>query len=724
MNRPASPNPQTKTAAPPVVRRPNPGAPIAIMLAILAAGGWWIYTELQREAPKTAAKPKPAAQQIPATVQETPAPAPAPDTPQTAKANPTPTAPTDMPGAAETKPAPPAPEKEPAAVAHFAGEAPLALAGIDATKADAIARDKELLAKAVSAGAWDEYRGLLTASLSAVVERLPASKGRDRFAELWKHPAFYQAFLRWQVLELFPGSAIRSSEYAEPLLSWLLVNDAAMEETLLVVKPGDDTAKVIDLLSKAWYIDPTVGEKYFNLALACAVVFDRDVRIQHPVGEDRYAESKTIDGLGRYRWYVDKNEKGKLAAPVHRSSARDLVWVVCAPVSESELEWAVARVSLNRSKWGNAYGMIEYLMERAVKGLNPYKEYTFAEILKEGGICGDQSYFCVNTARANGIPGVILAGETDLGGHAWAALKVKRDEWNTHIGRIGGVSNGEGSHPQLGGRITEQEIWLWNDRSQQSPVATRNVFRHLWLARFLEKQDRLPLAEEAVVLANTLGPAFTETWQALHDVLAAKTRAAENPGARDILQAWAGFVADMRSEFRDNPRMAALAAKAESEYIFPHARETDARRALMRERRRIERNGSEQKDLIADSLKREAGLIRQNGAPDANDQIARLYSRALREHGSGITGFKRMSEDYYSFVRSDSEYSRKAVRDIELAFTRVVETGTKEWFRANTETSIYKMICAWYRETGETARAERLEKRYQRILKAAERGAL
>lgn len=704
---------------------------MAIMFAILLAGGWWIYTEFQREIPETAAKPKPAAPQAsaPALVQETPAPvpSPAPAAPQSAKADPVAAAPpTVVPGAAETEPAlaPQPPEKEPAAVAHFAGEAPLPLTGIDANKTDALARDKELLAKAVSAGAWDEYRGLLTASLSAVIDRLPAAKGRDRFGELWKQPAFYQAFLRWQMLELFPASAIRSSEYAEPLLSWLLVNDAAMEEVLLTVKPGDDTAKVIDLLSKAWYVDPVVAEKYFNLALACAVVFDREVRIQHPVGEDRYAESQAIDGLGRYRWYVDKNEKGRLAAPVHRSTARDLVWVVCAPVSDSELEWAVARMSLNRSKWGNAYGMIEYLMERAVKGLNPYKEYTFSEILKEGGICGDQSYFCVNTARANGIPAVILAGETDLGGHAWAALKVKSDEWDTHIGRIGGVSNGEGSHPQLGGRITEQEIWLWNDRSQQSPVATRNVFRHLWLARFLEKQDRLPLAEEAVILANTLGPAFTETWQALHDVLATKTRAAENPGARDILQAWAGFVADMRSEFRDNPRMAALAAKAESEYIFPHAREVDARRALMRERRRIERNGSEQKDLIADSLKREASLIRQNGASDANEQIARLYSRSLREHGSGITGFKRMSEDYYSLVKSDPEYSRKAVRDIELAFTRVVETGTREWFRANTETSIYKMICAWYREVGETARADRLEKRYQRILRAAERGAL
>src|SRR5690606_15177949 len=102
--------------------------------------------------------------------------------------------------------------------------------------------------------------------------------------------------------------------------------------------------------------------------------------------------------------------------------------------------------------------------------------------LKEGGICGDQSYFCVNTARAQGIPAIVLAGETDLGGHAWAAVKVSPDEWNTNVGRIGGVSKGEGGNPQIGGSISEQEIWLWNDRAHQSELSTLSVFRHLWLS--------------------------------------------------------------------------------------------------------------------------------------------------------------------------------------------------------------------------------------------------
>ncbi|MGA0846674.1 MAG: hypothetical protein ACO3RV_09050, partial [Luteolibacter sp.] len=157
-----------------------------------------------------------------------------------------------------------------------------------------------------------------------------------------------------------------------------------------------------------------------------------------------------------------------LAAPVHRSTARDLVWVVCAPVSTSELDWAIGKLHMHRKRWGETYGMIEYLMARAVEGVNPYEEYSFAEILKHGGICGDQTYFCVNTARAQGIPAMGLSGETSMGGHAWAAVKVDDREWDTSIGRIGGVSKGQASNPQIDSSITEQEVILWNDRAHQS----------------------------------------------------------------------------------------------------------------------------------------------------------------------------------------------------------------------------------------------------------------
>ena len=83
-----------------------------------------------------------------------------------------------------------------------------------------------------------------------------------------------------------------------------------------------------------------------------------------------------------------------------------------------------------------------------------------------------------------------------------------------------------------------------------------------------------------------------------------------------------------------------------------------------------------------------------------------------------------MADDYFSYFREDRELGHKAARDIELAFKRVVETGTKDWFRAKTEASIYTKICGYYRASGDEERAIMLEKRYEVLLKRAERSAL
>ncbi len=609
----------------------------------------------------------------------------------------------------------------------IAKEANLVLAGIDAGRETAIQRDKALFNRAIDGKAWDAYRALLAKSIAAGMERLPNAQGTSRFSPLWKEPALYQALLRWEVLGKFTQSeisAVVTDSYSGAMLKWLCTTPSAMEEFLQTIKPEDDAGKVLAFLNNAWPNLEGMEEKYFQLALACAVVFDRDVTIPHPIGKGEYDNRTVIEPMSRMMWFVKNNEKGRLAAPVHHSSASDLVWVVCAPVSDSELDWSLDKMHLSRKQWGNAYGMINYLMERAVSGLDPYKEYSFSEILKEGGICGDQSYFCTNTARAQGIPAMTLGGETDLGGHAWVALKFQSDEWTTGVGRIGGVSIGQTGNPQTGKTITEQEVQLWSERAHRSPLTTLAVARHLWLADFFAATDEESEAADSVHLANQIGPSFTETWAALYAVLRKQMSLVGEPAIPSNLEEWKDFAKSMRREFKDNPRMAQLAADVELEYIFPYGDPGDATRTLLRERRRIERDSGEQKDLIAASLKREAELINKRNDPTAKQEISRLYDTALRKYGGSITGFKMMAEDYFGYFKEDPQLSRKAARDIELAFKRVVETGTKDWFRANTESSIYKMICGYYRTAGDEDRALMLEKRYEVLLKRAKRSAL
>lgn len=431
-----------------------------------------------------------------------------------------------------------------------------------------------------------------------------------------------------------------------------------------------------------------------------------------------------MDGKQRYQWFVEKNEAGKLAAPVHRSSARDLVWTVCAPVTTSEMDWAVSNVHYHRKNFGNAYTKVRYLIERAVEKLNPYKEYSFAEILKEGGICGDQSYFCVNTARAQGIPAMIISGETNLGGHAWAGIKISDREWSTSTGRVRGASKGQTTHPQTGNSITEQEILLWNDRLHQSDVTTLNVMRHLWLAEFYQSSRDPENRKEAALIARKTGHSFPETWKVLYEILESETKLSGEPPKPDNLEEWRDFATEMRLEFRDNPRIASLAGKAELKHIFPYCDTNEARLILNRERRRIERDSGEQTDLIADSLRREAELLLKRGGPDAKKEIMRLYDSALRQYGSSVPGFKLMANEYFSHFSNDPEWSWKVARDIELSFNRVIKTGSKAWFRANAEASVYRMLANFYRSAGDPKRAEKLEKRSEIQVKAARRGAL
>ena len=634
----------------------------------------------------------------------------------------------------DTTPAPPvAPgndelaEEKLSEAERLAAEPVMCMAGPEAQRDAALARDQDLLKRAIQGKAWDAYRGLLGRSVKASLAGLAPGQGVNRFDAVWKEPVLYQALLRWKTLGCFSESEITplvTDDYSGAFIRWLLHHNKAMEELLLTVHPKDDGGRMLKFFMDSWPVNEDKYEKYFALAVACAVVFDEPMGIPNPIGNAKTGDKSKVDPLQRYLWYVEKNEKGKLAAPVHHSSARDLIWVVCAPVSISELEWSLDKMQLRRKNWGQAYGMVKYLMERAVNGLDPYKEYSFAEILKEGGVCADQSYFCVNTARAQGIPAMTIGGETNSGGHAWAGVKIDADEWSTSVGRIAGASKGQAENPQTRGAISEQEIQLWNDRLHQSPVVTLNVWRHLWLADFFAATNNATDNAATIQLANHIGHTFIETWQAVYALLKRQTQLTGDPAVPNNLEEWKTFATGMRREFKENPRMAELAANAEVEYIFPYGPEGDAKRTLLRERRRIERDSGEQKDLIADSLKREAEVIMKQGGPDAKRDISRLYDRALRDYGGSITGFKMMAEDYFGYLKEDKELAHKAARDIELAFKRVVETGTKDWFRATTEASIYKMICSYYRAAGDPDRADMLEKRQELLVRRAKRAAL
>ena len=138
------------------------------------------------------------------------------------------------------------------------------------------------------------------------------------------------------------------------------------------------------------------------------------------------------------------------------------------------------------------------------------------------------------------------------------------------------------------------------------------------------------------------------------------------------------------------------------------------------------------------SLKRESDWILKKMLEEAEEDeeaqaearkealrdISRFYDRALREYGKAVSGFKTMADDYFAFVKDEEELGRKAVRDIELAFKRVVDTDSDDWFRAKTEIGIHRRICEMYRHVGEGKKADVMERRLETQMERARRKAL
>lgn len=618
------------------------------------------------------------------------------------------------------------------------------LLGLDAVDPKLLIKDLDVI---IENGEWKAYRDQLKSSIDLSVSQLQGRLSGDKLVALNEQPLFYSTLLRWQLLKQFPpGLWVNASDAPSfPAFARHIFGETnVMEEILITVKDQDDVLKVLPMMINLWDShtqEPELAAKYFNLNLACAVVFDEPITLvnQDPESPEDYAESGGVDARTRYEWFVKQNERGYLEVSIDRSDARDLCFVVCAPVTERELDWAVKEYrSLRRKSWGRTYGDVKYLMERAVEGLDPYDSYTLEEIKKEGGICGDQTHFSVNTARAAGIPAIGLSGVTDAGAHAWAAIKIEDDEWSSEIGRIKGVSQGRGMDPQTGATINEQDIWMWSSREYRRASRQLEVRRQLWLARLFGELSRPETQRMVVDEARRDGQPYPEYWEVLYETLRDDPDISAKPDDPDTLAIWKDFCDDLKREFKENPRMSGLAIRVEQLHLFVYMELNDIRRQLDRDRRRQHREAAEQVDLVTDSLKRESEWILlksleksekdEDGQTEARKEalrdIAQLYDKSLREYGRSISGFQTMADDYFGFVKDEEEFGRKAVRDIELAFKRVVDTDSDNWFRAKTEVGLHQRICEMYRQVGEDKKADVMARRLETQMERARRKAL
>lgn len=689
---------------------------ICLWLAILAAGGGFAYYRLHPHpvaqveqsavAEKPAAENPPVAAPIPAA---TPAPAPAiavaPEMPSKE------TAPRE-------EPARPSPAATRPPVAVDSAQ-PLVLDETAGKKPENLARSQAALDTALSTGKWNDYVELLDRALATELKKSFGFRAPADYDRFLANPLFANALVQRTTLRRLSSAALAgltSDTAHHEFAQWLLTTPEAMQSLLLAIKPDDDDAEALRVWAGLASEDPEARTKYRELAVACALVFDK------PFTPQWNGERLQIPAGLRYDYYKQHNEKGDLATRIHRMAAADLVWVVCAPVPISEMEWTLKKLRLRQKNWGSAYEMVKYDMEKAVTGKmkKPYESYTFAEILDKGGICGDRAYFAANTARSAGIPAVVIGGDGQRGPHAWIGYQSDEGEWSFN-GRMAGYSAGHGSDAQTGKGVSEQEFVRRGDKRESSSTVLAKAHRFLWLAALHTTLKDPAATDTALSFALQTSPHLPAAWDAKIDLW--RTVRKDAP-----VEQWRDLVTDFKRAFADDAEQLATAKTIEENYVFNRQDAKLSLQQLKRDTKKIEeprgRDAGKPGDagFLTESLRRESALLRKAGTPDA---IHSLYRRALEDHAKDVAVFKALANDYFAAFPAAPEDQRKAVRQIETQFERRVDTkGGGDFFDVTSANSVRALLVRMFRDIGDEKHALALEKKSEKVGEKAKRTAL
>ena len=426
---------------------------------------------------------------------------------------------------------------------------------------------------------------------------------------------------------------------------------------------------------------------------------------EHPIkmiDEDAYG-SQGVDMEARFQYYVDSDARKGLKTDVVNMPAWELVWVVNAPVPNSELEWARTKVSYAQRDWAKAYGSIRYRMDKISKGKSIYKEYTLEEIKKEGGICGDQAHYAATTAKASGIPAMVIAGDGDLGGHAWMGYKASSKDWNLTAGRLGAsYANGSTTDPQTGESIGEKGILLLADAQRRADgwLASHQM---VWLSSVYRDRNDTDAALLALDTALDVSSRNTDAFDALVALL-------ENSDAKPA--AWEDAIKAAKLAFRDYPDQMKKINEVELGLAEKTGGAAGAAELAHRQRRRMNYRYEDRQDLLLQNIDREAGLLAEAGDVKGVDS---LYRKSLFDYGEHAVMFRELLNRYVEFSRKQNNLHDALWF---LANRMNQHQGEPKWnsyFEVNVYAGLLDQMASLYEEDRQTSRAERMRKKADRM---------
>ena len=251
----------------------------------------------------------------------------------------------------------------------------------------------------------------------------------------------------------------------------------------------DDVRKALGLFKEIWKEFPDKLDKWGNLAIAVAVVWDKpgaDVYdyTQHQRRTKSLLPKGQLGAIENFRYLVD-NEK-KLVQPTNFYPWEFLTFVVDHTTPLPERAWSFEYYQKAKGKVASWHQDVPYDKDM-LKGEQTHnasllpkiagKEYTLANIRQYGGVCAQQADFASRVARSVGAPAAYCWGESAHRGlHAWwmhvHIASVTKDEVKFTLlsdGRYQGFEKdafytGHVNDPQTGqdtlDRDLERRLWI------------------------------------------------------------------------------------------------------------------------------------------------------------------------------------------------------------------------------------------------------------------------
>ena len=301
-----------------------------------------------------------------------------------------------------------------------------------------------------------------------------------------------------------PPNAPLAAHLGAPLGRWLL-GDRKFSESFFELRSSlDYLPAVFDILDQLYAADPARFQRYAQLALAIAVVYD----VPPPHTWPHWQVSQTAlprrlpAPLDAFGFFVQTDEKAFALQHLTRLDAGELKFLVDVVAPFPELKWAQANVHYSLAELDKSYSAVSYRQDRLLhdESIWPDPTYTLAQILKEGGICVDQAYFATQAGKARGVPTIYFHGVGQDGRHAWFGYLDGSQRWKLDVGRYGEQRfvTGQAHDPQTWGNLSDHELGFLTDGFRRLPPYQQSRLH----AAVAEIYSQLGRVKEAVAAAR------------------------------------------------------------------------------------------------------------------------------------------------------------------------------------------------------------------------------